>query len=431
MKQYLFIASIFAILSSHAFADTIRLNPDNDLEVYATTDTTYLLTSETATKTPTEASPAHVYVPIAGTAVPSQADYFLLKASNNTPDYIFNIADTSHVIKFPLYLNISTTNKYLYVAIKDGTTYKVAKAYPTVLNNITNGNYIFEVSPQEICAQQTTSLACNTLITGTATDEREIYAYFFITTLPSIGIGGTIDVTAADYSTGLFYDVHMSNRVYPNLTISLGTLRNGDRRAIIPYTSSEIMLQPDHTRVFDNSSAQSTTAPIGQLTGTLLAKEYDYVQNSEVTVTDLENGRVQPYNLSLLFVDKYQFTSKASASAVALPQEIEELLKKNSCFLLTAGFGEDHYVISYFRHFRDTVLSQSYLGRAFISVYYETAPKYALMIYHNEAIRAVIRGFAYVLYFLFNFYYLVIIATILGASAVFIYRKRNRFRQSL
>lgn len=430
MMKNLLIASIFAILSSHAFGDTIRLNPDNDLEVYANTDATYLVTSETATKTPTEASPAHVYVPIAGTAVASQADYFLLKASNNTPDYIFDIADSSHVIRFPLYLNISTTNKYLYVAIKDGTAYKVAKAYPTVLNNITNGNYVFEVSPQEICAQQTASLACNTLITGTATDEREIVTYFFITTVPSIGIGGTIDITTADYNTGLFYNVHMSNRVYPNLTISLGTLRNGDRRAIVPYTSSELMLQPNHVRVFDNSAAQATTLPIGQLTGTLLPKEYDYLQNSEVTVTDLENGRPQPYNLSLLFVDKYQFTSKASASAVALPQEIEELLKKNSCFLLTAGFGEDHFVISYFRHFRDTVLSQSYLGRVFIHTYYELAPKYALMIYQHEGIRAVIRGIGYTLYFIFNFYVIILLAAA-GLGGVFIYLKRNKLRENL
>lgn len=429
MKNFI-LASIIAMLSSHVLAaDTIRLNPDNDLAVYANTDATYLLISETATKTPTEASPAHIYVPIAGTAVVNQADYFLLKASNNTPDYVFNIADTSHVIQFPLYLNISATNKYLYAAVKDGTAFKVVKAYPGALSNVTNGNYTFNVSPQEMCLYMTASLTCNTLNTGTSADEREIYVYFFISPVTSIGVGGTIDITTADYSTGLFYDVHMSSRVYTSLSISLGSLRNGDRRAIIPYTSSELMLQAGHVRVFDNNAAQATSLPVGQLTGTLLPKEYDYLQNSEVVVTDLENGRIQPYNLSLLFVDKYQFASKASVSAVAEPQQIEELLKKNSCFLLTAGFGEDHYVIDYFRHFRDTVLSKSYLGRGFIHFYYELAPKYALILYQHEGVRAVIRGFAYTLYFIFNYYYLIIVG-VAALGAVFIYRNRSKFRHS-
>ena len=147
-----------------------------------------------------------------------------------------------------------------------------------------------------------------------------------------------------------------------------------------------------------------------------------------MTVNNLTNS--DTYNVSILFEDKYKFGTVLSNDMIGQPKEIEELLKKNACFLLTAGFGEDHFVINYFRNFRDTILSQSYLGRAFIHTYYELAPKYALMIYHNEAIRAVIRGAGYTLYFIFNFYY-IILAVAVAVTGAFVFRKHSKLDQSL
>lgn len=428
MMRNSIILFVLAILSTSVMADSIRLNPDVDLAVYGQTDTTYLLNSvEPSGDATSESAPAIVYVPIKS-GVASQEDYFLLKGNNNVPDYLFNATDPTHVIKFPLYLNVATTDKYLYAAVKDGTTYKLARAYGTVLNNITNGSVEFPVSPQHLCAQQT-AITCTTSFdpASSGSAEREdIYVYFFLATDTSIAAGTAIDPTV--YTGGIYFRTYMSNRIYPSLTITVTAARPGDRRVILAYTGDSTILKPHHVRIFDTGGSAGTLLPIGQLTGTLLVKEYDYLQNSEVTVTDLVND--QDYNLGVMFVDKYNFATRVSATKAATPQAIEELLKKNACFLLTAGFGEDHYIIDYFRHFRDAVLSQSYLGRAFISVYYETAPKYALMIYQHEGIRAVIRGFAYTLYFIFNFYYVFIAgAAVIGAALV--YRKRDKFRQSL
>lgn len=432
MMKNSIILFVLAILSTSVLAtDTVRLNRDIDLAVYGTTDTTFLLNSvESSGDGTSESAPDSVYVPMQSSSVADQADYFLAKGTNNTFDYLFDATDTSDVITFPLYLNVSTTDKYLYAAVKDGSTtpYKLAKAYGSVLRNLTNAAISFPVSPQHLCSRLTTD--CSTGVfapssTG-STEKEDILVYFFLATDISIAPGADIDPTT--YSGGIYFKVFMSNRIYPNLTITVTSARPGDKRAILVYSADSTILKPDHVRVFDSGTTPTAILPLGQLSGTLLTQEHEYIQNSEVTVTNLSNA--QPYNLGVMFVDKYNFATRVSATQSVKPQEIEELLKKNSCFLLTAGFGEDHYVIDYFRHFRDTVLSQSYLGRAFISVYYETAPKYALMIYHNETIRAVIRGFAYTLYFIFNFYYVFIAgAAVIGAALV--YRKRDKFRQTL
>ena len=426
MKNFL-IFSVLAILSTQVFADSVRINPDVDFNVYGVTDTTFLLNSEEPSGDATaETAPALVYVPVQGSAVADQADYFLLKGSNSAPNYLFDTTDVTHVIHFPLYLNVSTTDKYLYAAVKDGSTYKLVRAYGTVLNNITNGSYSFPVSPKLICDQQTTTTCASLAPTYSGSYERDdILMYFFLSTVSNLAVGSAVDV--ATNTGGIYFKVGMSNRIYPTLVTTVNKVRPGDRRAILEYTATEAILKPDHLRVFDTGASSSAIAPIGQLTGTLLAKEYEYIQNSEVTVTDLVNS--QSYNLGVMFVDKYNFTTQVSATLAVQPQEIQELLKKNACYLLTAGFGEDHFVIEYFRSFRDTILAKSYFGRAFISVYYETAPKYALMIYHNEAIRAVIRGLAYTLYFIFNFYYLFIAGLAIIGTALWSSR-RTKFSVS-
>lgn len=426
MKNLL-IFSVLAILSTQLFADSVRINPDVDLAVYGVTDTTFLLNSEEPSGDATdETKPALVYVPVQS-GVTNQADYFLLKGSNSAPNYLFDATDVTHVIHFPLYLNVSTTDKYLYAAVKDGSDYKLVRAYGTVLNNITNGSYRFPVSPQEICLRVTTPKSCANLNPSYDGSEEldSLLMYFFLSTQSSLTIGDTVDMTT--HTGGIYFKVGMSNRIYPTLVTTVNKVRPGDRRAILEYTASTTILKPDHLRVFDTGASASVMAPIGQLTGTLLAKEYSYIQNSEVTVTDLANS--QSYNLGVMFVDKYNFTTQVSATQAVQPQEIQELLKKNACYFLTAGFGEDHFVIEYFRSFRDTVLAKNYLGRVFINVYYETAPKYALMIYHNEAIRAVIRGLAYTLYFIFNFYYLFIAGLAIIGTALWSSR-RTKFSVS-
>lgn len=64
----------------------------------------------------------------------------------------------------------------------------------------------------------------------------------------------------------------------------------------------------------------------------------------------------------------------------------------SGCFIATAAFGspfERHVVM--LREFRDRCLLNSSAGRAFVRWYYRHSPKYAAIIAHNDALRAVAR----------------------------------------
>jgi hypothetical protein len=402
-------------------ATTVRLNPNNAFAVYGTTNTTFQLGSSAASGDATsDSAPAKIYVPMDGPSTP--INYFIEPSVTS----LFT-ATNSATINFPLYLNATSTDFYLYVAIKDPTNvYKLAKQFSvTPFNGTTDSDQIFPVSPIDFCTQ---TADCTDFATVSGTEKTHL-AYFFFSTSNGLALGSVIDPTVA--TGGIFFEVNMSNRIYQSASVipSITTIRSGDRRVIIEYTSNASILQPRSVRILNyngNPSGAGKEQPIRTsfglgTAGSLLSTEYDYNANGEITVKDLENG--SQYYLALTFVDQYKFATVVSDDQLGEPKQIEELLKKNSCFLLTAGFGEDHYVINYFRHFRDTILVNSFLGREFIHVYYALAPKYALMIYTHDGIRAMIRGMAYSLYFIFNYIFLIITFAI--GLIVLLFIKKN------
>jgi len=440
MKNITFLILLVLCASTQVLAQSVRLRTDIDLAVSGTTSSGANSISLNVVKPSGEATaetgPAIVYVPIENSVTDSHLYYFNAKAG--VPTSLFNTGVTSDVVNVPLRIITLNSDLYLYAAVKDTTDsnkFKVIKQYST--SPMTQGqtyDVAFPLAPANICAtlvSDCTYLAAN----SNSPTEKSFIVYFFLSSASSYGVNQEVTIASAPLNNGIYFNFYMSNRVYPDssLRITINSVRAGDKRAILSYTGSGT-LSTDYAKavkVFKHSALPTATnSPIGDsgYTGALLAEDFVYLQNSEVTVSGLTNS--EEAILSVVFLDKFNFVTTLSKEVSATPLEIQELLKKNACFLLTAGFGEDHYIIDYFRHFRDTILSKSYLGRAFISVYYETAPKYALMIYHNETIRAVIRGFAYALYFIMNFYIVVLLGFV-GAGAFIVYRKRNKLRQAV
>ncbi|MEA9356149.1 CFI-box-CTERM domain-containing protein [Bacteriovorax sp. PP10] len=430
MKKYLLLSFLTLWAAQSFAADSIALNPDIDFAMNGKTNITFPLNVVSTTKTPTEAAPAKVYVPMGGPN--GQANYIIEKGVTT----LFSKADAGTNIQFPLYVNVGAGDRWLYVAVKATSTasnpYRLTKKiFTTPYNSVTNRNETVPLTTPELCSQQAD---CDNFA-ATSNTEKKLMVYFFLSADQALTIPQDIDPVTA-YPGGIFFEVNMSNRIYDSTQVLpvITAIRSGDKRVIISYTSTTNIASPKAMRVFIHDGAPGiVNQPIqnyytAQAGSRLYTTEFAYAYSGEVTVNNLEND--SQYFLSVLLEDQYKFGTVLSDDALGEAKAIEELLKKNACFLLTAGFGEDHYVISYFRHFRDTVLSQSYLGRAFINIYYETAPKYALMIYQHEGIRAVIRGFAYTLYFIFNFYY-VFIAGAVFAGAALVYRKRDKFRPSL
>lgn len=419
MKKFFGIL-LFCVLSQ-AFAastDTVRILNASTMTVTGLTDTTFTLGSDTPSgDAASEGTAGKVYVPIKISATLNQEKYFSLYNSGVHSLYEISSspattsANYSKKINFPLTVTSTSGSTYLYAAVKlaENSYAVIAKYSETPFDAGTTAQEVyFSVSPQDICDRffATSTTTCNSLITTSTSeiDPVKFYVYFF----QSTSNWAVVDHTGFDPKNQLgggYFEVQMSNRVYAStdLTVNISPLKIGDGRLIINFSTTSQMSSDLFKKVlaFKHTTGYAAGgSPIGDYIGEILDPNYA-AQSGEITVSPLINNT--PYNLSVFLLDKFKFSTSLSPSESGIPLQIEELLKKQACFLLTAGFGEEHYVIEYFRNFRDHMLAKSWLGRKFINFYYETAPKYALIIYKSNILRSVIRGVAYCLYFIFNY----------------------------
>lgn len=429
MKVLGIIVFILSVsLSYSAMGDTVRVKTPDDFHVYALTNTTFELGSESPSGDATsESAPARVFVPISNTngAVFTDHDLYFTQSGVN----IFDTTNAAHYVIFPLTLTLSGTTQYLYGAIYNGTNYQIVlKDSLQSASSTTDLNY--RISVKNIC-DINASLCTNLAVGSALATKSTAKAYFFISTDNNLPDGLTFSPTDSGKTGGVFFEVNMSNRVYAvagtganSLIVSLTESRKGDSRAKLIYSSSQTMLDIKKVAVFSHSGipAAAPYLPFGSYTGSLLDQEFPTNNSGELTVIDLINNT--NYHLSVLFIDKFGFGTALSDDADITPVKIEELLKKQACFILTAGFGEEHFVTNYFRSYRDHVLANSWFGRILIRIYYRTAPQYAMFIYHHEMIRSGIRGFAYVLYFLFKYGLFLLI--FLGACAYLNILRKNK-----
>jgi hypothetical protein len=333
-------------------------------------------------------------------ALGTEQTFFIEKMATD----VYNHTDTNRLIRFPLYLNVGVTGKYLYAAARKGSdSYQVVKfdSGGNPYANITNTNITFSISPAEICDQ----VAGDCTSFPTQVSNKTYDLYFFLSTTTPAGLPVGSPITLTDYPDGIFFEVKMSNQVYQAASVTpiISKVTVGDRRLIVSYSSAGGILDSDSVRIYLHTAVPGpVNQPIKSYTGDLTAEKYNYNTAGDITLRDLKNDT--DYTISVLYVNKYKFGTVLSDDVTGRPLEIQELLKKESCFLLTAGFGEEHFVIDYFRKFRDRVLSKYTLGRMFIKNYYEYAPKYALMIYEHDFIRFGIRASSYSLYFVFNYF---------------------------
>lgn len=415
------LSLLFLFCSAANAADTVRLDTDlANFSVNATTSTTISLNVDVPTEQPTaEASAPKIYVPLEyNVGGVNSTDYFL--QSESGAPAILDITSTNRTINYPLVLTVGSSNRYLYAAVYDSTDsqWEVVKMVSTPFLSVTNSAFSFPVSPAEICAQAAN--ACQNLgVSSVSPGAKDFKMYFFLHSDNTLALGSVLTITS--YPDGIYMTTSMSNKVIApaSYTSNITGVRRGDRRVFLTFTNTSVNNAKSIRVVRLPSSALPGDLPIGDATyagRTLNAEVFPYSTSSELTVRDLTNGIT--YNFSYVVVDKYNFATPLSPPVEGSPAQIEELLKENKCFLLTAGFGENHEVIDYFRHFRDTILLQSAWGEALVDVYYEWGPKLALFIYDNEVLRSIIRGAAYILYFSFKHIYLMLLGVILFPALI-------------
>ncbi len=423
-----FLSFITILLSLNVFAaDSVRINDPVNLVVTGTTNVNFNLGVDSPSGDATsESAPAKVYLPIQN-AVAGQINFSTLKVANGVTS-LFDITLTSHFVTFPLLITVGGS-KYLYVAVKGGGSgspffvsgVSTLNGVPFLYSNEANRLVNFSINPKDICksviANNNPAGICSPAAAGagslhpTSTAAAAIFKpilYFFLTDQVLNTDSGltTIDPANANFSGGVYFEAQMSNRIYDStnpIVVYLNDLRKGDGRLLGTFSTSTTM---DST-LFKKVIAYSASAPvminasIGSVAGSIFANDITTQQSGQFTLNGLQNGT--PYNISIALEDKFLFATQLSVSRAGTPTQIQELLKKQACYILTAGFGEEHYITNYFRAYRDHVLANSWLGRKFIRFYYGTAPHYALIIYKSETLRFIVRGFAYTLYFIFNY----------------------------
>ena len=430
MKFFAILLIFFHSISVFA-TDKVRIHDISNLSVSGYTNTSFALNSTAPSGDGTsDSSPAKVYIPItSGLATASgnaAVDYSVLKSKYGVTS-LYDITNSAHTVTFPLSVSVgAATPKYIYMAVKAGssTNYYVSARSSITYADLANEHIDFSFSPYDICKSviyNSTSSVCTT--TSGALHPSSLSAvlfkpliYFFLTdeTISTDG-SATVVPSNANYTGGIYVEAQMSNKIYTKdvFIVSMSDLRKGDARLIGDFSANATMDSTLFDKVIaykyvDTSTSISSNVPIGAATaGSIVDQTLSTSQSGEFTLSGLTNSTL--YKISIAFQDKFLFATALSTSKSETPTEIQELLKKQACYLLTAGFGEEHYVIKYFRNFRDTVLVNSRAGKLFIHFYYSTAPKFAPIIYKSPLLRAAFRGIGYTLYFMFNYAIFLII----------------------
>ncbi len=399
MLKFVLLTFIAFILCLQAKAQTLTLSDTDSPRAWINNGSTAQVVADSPSGDGTSSSaPTTVYIPV----------------NNNLTSANFSILATP-AAKMPLYSsgwtgnisvelnanNTTGTDYYLYAAVQDsGSTYKLIRTIGDLIPHNTNVDHTFWFTMEDFC--NVANCANNSITTL----EKSVF-FFLASSQPAASL-------SVDSLTGQYFKFKFSS-VVNSQVISLNDLRRGDERLVMEYSNGPVLNDFYEVVVF---SYTDTTATKVAATYSAISAQGSIIQNSEAsdmgttgyyTVKNLQNG--VKLNLALAFVDKFQFATSFSSSRMATPEQIDVFLEKQGCYLLSAGFQEEHYVLDYFKKFRNEVLLKSSAGKNFVSFYYGTAPKYTPYIYNSPLLSALVRTCAYILYFIFNFFpYLMILS---------------------
>ncbi len=222
--------------------------------------------------------------------------------------------------------------------------------------------------------------------------------------------------------SGVLVKYKFSSKVYhEDERITSFSLKKGDLRITADYTL-DLITEP-YKLIALRQPGSFSSGTYSTASSDILSTDYSPGEGGELDIFPLSNAVT--YHITLGYVDKWQFVSKLPNSVSETPESIINFLEKESCYFISAGFKESHYILDYFRGFRDRILLRFPLGQAIVEFYYETAPYYALKyIYPSETLSFLVRSLAYILYFFMTRIWYFIAASFL-ISIYYVLRKRS------
>lgn len=310
------------------------------------------------------------------------------------------------------YDNTSTETMYLYVGAVIGTNETIVPfeqtsgAYQTIAGSTSSHHYT-TFTLDKLCNSDISS-GCK--IATTLLGKVKPKLAFFLSS--DNALLGTTTTTASSVSgNAAFVELQLSDTIY-STRMTLSEIRPGDERATAVYSNGTSMGgERRRIVIIEGETVLSTDTMVylastnilaaGENPSDVIHSYVDPATSGELTIKNLTNNYT--YEFSLAMEDKFGYTTFLSQSQTVTPLDIEAFLEEHQCYLLSAGFGEDHFVIEYFKVFRDHFLAKFSLGKLFISKYYKSAPHYARLIYQSEKMSFLVRLVAYILYVFLRF----------------------------
>lgn len=417
-----FLASFLLVVNSFGF--NVRIGDTDEPLLYGRNDsgTTFDLFIESSGDGTVKSSPFVGYMPWALPASP-KAEHFRIsnlggKDSTNG-GLVFDLEltkDSRSDLELFIAARISSSSDTEFVILK-----QMSLSTPFV-------------SLDEICNQET-ELDCDALEANSYGNNVTKNAYFYVFLADEddgLLIGDQVDPTSTAYGNGIYYRIYFSNNLStydtPSTYINSQTLSRGDKSLYLNYKGAINDSMVTRVGVFGGTSSSLPDLD------TYHSIYKNAAESNEILIKDLTNG--VEYCFGARYIDKYGFKSPTnvtlSGDNCKTPIEIEQLLKEKSCYLVTAGFKRDHYVLEYFRYIRDHYLLKTWVGSSFVELYYSTAPKYAPFIYNSKTLSNMIKVSSYFIYFLLNNVYKCFLFLILGFAFLLkakTYRREMRWKK--
>lgn len=395
----------------------------------------------------TSSQPYVTYLAYQNSVKSSTWQYFTLGDgvdNDNGPLFIGSASGGVQSLTLPVKID-SDGRRSLFVAVKDtsdtsGASWVVIKKIDRVTTSAENDlETSISFDPNSICLTYLSS-QCSTLANGTQ-DRQTFNLFLFLAdngdSDSDITLSSVID--ADDYSgKGLYWDLKLSARIpsFSSGVAEINEARRGDLRILLDYslptTINDIKEIVVIYKVQNSDPTPATTNLFSDIAGSQTNEivsfdDYGSALTGTISIKNLVNNNI--YQAYLGVVDLYYFAPAFSDVASQRTSAIEALLKEESCFFLTAGFGEEHKVIRGFRKFRDRILLKTLSGKIFVNAYYKIGPILAPKIYQSEKMRYLIRAWSSTVYWVATnllWIFLSIFAVLLALSVV----NRKRFRLS-
>lgn len=342
-------------------------------------------------------SPVKFYVPI-DNSDNSLDERFTL----GTPsDYMPSLQNATTFLAYSrhrLLIDNDDGNVAMYAAIKKSDTeFLIFHKFSEPLSD-----GLFSINYANICTYASnfnSAFNCDDYDSGNS-GTKTTQVYLFQSTDNAIDTTAGNLINPSSTTGGLFLEIYWATKL-PGGTSSVMTqteLKKGDQNLRASYTSTGIS-SSDIKQVFacvkENSSlGGNQVSTQGCFRGTSLFKELGTTATSgEGTIRDLTNGVT--YFVSVGIETNYHVATLLSNEISQSPLQIEALLAKQQCYILSAGFQEEHFVVDFYKMIRDRFLYKFSWGQSLIYWYYKTAPQYTQFIINSDYLAFAIRMMAY------------------------------------